>query len=85
MKHHCYFPWCERPVVSHVNSSNSDHIYRYCAEHFDQFDPDRLGRPKLIIAPDIPAEEVMQLRAHIDEAVSDPDYSVLVSYEQDWQ
>src|SRR5208337_1187002 len=39
---------------------------------------------RLIVAPDIPANEVIALRAHIDEAISDPDYSVVVNYECRW-
>jgi hypothetical protein len=38
----------------------------------------------LIIAPDIPASEVMALRAHVDEAKADPDYSVVLNYEARW-
>ncbi len=38
----------------------------------------------MVIAPDIPASEVMALRAHIDEAKSDPDYSVVLNYEARW-
>jgi hypothetical protein len=38
----------------------------------------------LVIAPDIPPSEVMALRAHIDEAKSDPDYSVVLNYEARW-
>jgi hypothetical protein len=38
----------------------------------------------LIIAPDIPASEVMALRAHVDEAKADPDYSVVLNYECRW-
>jgi len=40
---------------------------------------------RLIVAPDIPASEVMALRAHIDEAIADPDYSVVVNYECRWE
>jgi hypothetical protein len=39
---------------------------------------------RLIIAPGIPASEVLTLRAHIDEAVADPDYTVVVNYECTW-
>lgn len=39
---------------------------------------------RLIVAPDIPPAEVMALRAHIDEAIADPDYSVVVNYECRW-
>ena len=38
----------------------------------------------LIIAPDIPPAEVMALRAHVDEAKADPDYSVVLNYEARW-
>jgi len=44
-----------------------------------------MDKPKrMIVAPSIPAEEMMRLRAHIDEAITDPDYSVVVSYECRW-
>jgi hypothetical protein len=39
---------------------------------------------KFIVAPSIPVEELMLLRAHIDEAIDDPDYTVVVSYECVW-
>ena len=39
---------------------------------------------KLVIPPWCGASEVMALRAHIDEAVTDPDYSVVLSYECRW-
>lgn len=38
----------------------------------------------LVIAPGIPANEVMALRAHVDEAKADPDYSVVLNYEVRW-
>jgi hypothetical protein len=38
----------------------------------------------LVIAPDIPASEVMALRAHVDEAKSDPDYTIVLNYEARW-
>jgi hypothetical protein len=38
----------------------------------------------LIIAPGIPANEVIALRAHVDEAKADPDYSVVLNYECRW-
>lgn len=38
----------------------------------------------MVIAPGIPTSEVMALRAHIDEAKSDPDYSVVLNYEARW-
>jgi hypothetical protein len=39
---------------------------------------------KLVVPPWCGASEVMALRAHIDEAISDPDYSVVISYEFTW-
>jgi len=38
----------------------------------------------LIVAPEIPTSEVLALRAHVDEAKADPDYSVVVNYECRW-
>jgi hypothetical protein len=38
----------------------------------------------MVIAPGIPTVEVMALRAHIDEAKADPDYSVVLNYEARW-
>jgi hypothetical protein len=38
----------------------------------------------MVIAPGIPISEVMALRAHIDEAKADPDYSVVLNYEARW-
>jgi hypothetical protein len=38
----------------------------------------------LIIAPGIPPNEVLALRAHVDEAKADPDYSVVLNYEARW-
>jgi hypothetical protein len=40
---------------------------------------------KRYIAPAIPAEEIMKLRAHIDECITDPDYSVVVNYKCQWE
>ena len=40
---------------------------------------------RFITAPAIPIEELFLLRAHIDEAITDPDYSILVSYECQWE
>jgi hypothetical protein len=39
----------------------------------------------LVIAPGIPTSEVMALRAHIDEAKADPDYSIVLNYEARWE
>lgn len=39
----------------------------------------------MVIAPGIPTAEVMALRAHIDEAKADPDYSVVLNYEARWE
>jgi len=33
---------------------------------------------------DVSPSEIIALRAHIDEAISDPDYSVVISYEYTW-
>lgn len=38
----------------------------------------------LVVAPGIPAGEMMALRGHIDEAKSDPDYTVVVNYDCTW-
>ena len=38
----------------------------------------------LVIAPDISPAEVMALRAHVDEAKADPDYSIVLNYEARW-
>lgn len=37
-----------------------------------------------IVAPEVSAAELMNLRAHIDEAKADPDFSVIVNYEARW-
>jgi hypothetical protein len=38
----------------------------------------------MVIAPGIPTAEVLALRAHVDEAKADPDYSVVLNYEARW-
>jgi hypothetical protein len=38
----------------------------------------------LVVAPDISSTETMALRAHIDEAKSDPDYTIVVNYDATW-
>jgi hypothetical protein len=38
----------------------------------------------LISAPNVPQTELLQLRAHVDEAKADPDYTVIVNYECTW-
>ena len=38
----------------------------------------------MVTAPGIPTTEVMALRAHIDEAKADPDYSVVLNYDANW-
>jgi hypothetical protein len=38
----------------------------------------------LVVAPGIAPGELMALRGHIDEAKSDPDYTVIVNYECTW-
>jgi len=40
---------------------------------------------KLVVPPHISASEILALRAHIDEAITDPDYSVVISYECNWE
>jgi len=39
---------------------------------------------RLIVAPDVGLPELAALRAHVDEAVADPDYSIVVNYECTW-
>jgi hypothetical protein len=39
----------------------------------------------LVVAPEVPVSEIAALRAHIDEAKADPDYSIVVNYECTWQ
>jgi hypothetical protein len=72
MKHACGITHCERPAVCSV--------WRdcwLCAEHYDEMYPNGWLPGDPIVAPDIPAEEIMALRAHIDEAKGDPDYSII--------
>jgi hypothetical protein len=38
----------------------------------------------VIIAPDIPPAEVAALRAHVDEAKADPDYTIVLNYDAQW-
>jgi hypothetical protein len=38
----------------------------------------------VIIAPDIPPAEVVALRAHVDEAKADPDYTIVLNYDAQW-
>lgn len=60
-------------------------IYREKLRQVQSTIASRNMTPKtLVIAPDIPPSEVMALRAHIDEAKSDPDYSVVLNYEARW-
>lgn len=40
--------------------------------------------PTVISAPEVSAEEIAQLRAHIDEAICDPDYTIVTNYEVKW-
>lgn len=46
------------------------------------------GTPLLLAnataAPEISSEELSRLRAHADEAISDPDYAIVTSYEVNW-
>ena len=38
----------------------------------------------LVVAPDAPIQELDALRVHVDEAKSDPDYTIVVNYEVTW-
>lgn len=38
----------------------------------------------LVVAPDVSTSELIALRGHVDEAKSDPDYTVVVNYECQW-
>jgi hypothetical protein len=40
---------------------------------------------RTVIAPEIPTEELILLRAYIDECYDPPDYTILVSYEVKWE
>jgi hypothetical protein len=76
-KHSCNVIGCEKRAVCSLGPDSW-----WCADHYDGYTS---ARPcGLVVAPGIPASEVVALRAHIDEAVSDPDYSVVVSYEARW-
>jgi len=60
-------------------------IYREKLRQVQSTIASRNMTPKtLVVAPDIPPSEVMALRAHIDEAKSDPDYSVVLNYDATW-
>jgi hypothetical protein len=60
-------------------------IYREKLRQLQSTIASRNMTPKtLVVAPDIPITEVTTLRAHIDEAKADPDYSVIVNYECQW-
>ena len=60
-------------------------IYREKLRQVQSTIASRNMTPKtLVVAPDIPITEVTTLRAHIDEAKADPDYSVVVNYECQW-
>ena len=39
---------------------------------------------RLIVAPECPTSELAALRAHIDEAIADPDYTIVVNYDCQW-
>jgi hypothetical protein len=39
---------------------------------------------RLIIAPECPTSELAALRAHVDEAIADPDYTIVVNYDCQW-
>lgn len=38
----------------------------------------------LVVAPEVSVAELMALRAHVDEAKADPDYTIVVNYECTW-
>ena len=60
-------------------------IYREKLRQVQNTIASRNMTPKtLVIAPDIAPAEVLALRAHIDEAKADPDYSVVLNYEARW-
>lgn len=60
-------------------------IYREKLRQVQSTIASRNMTPKtMVIAPDIPPSELMALRAHIDEAKADPDYSVVLNYEARW-
>src|SRR5208282_2298180 len=60
-------------------------IYREKLRQVQSTIASRNMTPKtLVVAPDIPISEITTLRAHIDEAKSDPDYSVVVNYDCQW-
>ena len=60
-------------------------IYREKLRQVQSTIASRNMTPKtLVVAPEIPISEVTTLRAHIDEAKADPDYSVVVNYECQW-
>jgi hypothetical protein len=40
--------------------------------------------PKVVPSPPLSTEEIMRLRAHIDEAKTDPDYDCIWSHQADW-
>lgn len=60
-------------------------IYREKLRQVQSTIASRNMTPKtLVVAPEIPISELATLRAHIDEAKSDPDYSVVVNYDCQW-
>jgi hypothetical protein len=60
-------------------------IYREKLRQVQNTIASRNMTPKtLVIAPEIPPAELIALRAHIDEAKADPDYSVVLNYEARW-
>lgn len=38
----------------------------------------------LVTAPGVPETQIAQLRAHVDEAKADPDYTIVTNYEVNW-
>lgn len=60
-------------------------IYREKLRQVQSTIASRNMTPKtLVVAPEVPISEIATLRAHIDEAKADPDYSVVVNYECQW-
>ncbi len=60
-------------------------IYREKLRQVQSTIASRNMTPKTIVtAPGVPLSEIMALRAHIDEAKADPDYTIVVNYDAQW-
>jgi hypothetical protein len=60
-------------------------IYREKLRQVQSTIASRNMTPKtMVTAPGVPLSEIMQLRAHIDEAKADPDYTIVVNYDAQW-